>query len=82
MDRHEASWDQQIRIANGALLESHPQWTIPQAESRFRQTTRMELSPGSRLFFIEAIAPGRLLSANDSFSSIFAADSNSDTEKA
>lgn len=60
MDRHEAQWDQQFRIADGAFLESHPEWTIPQAKSRFRQTTCIQLSPGARLLFIEAIAPGRV----------------------
>ena len=60
MSLNEAQWDQEIRIAPGAFLESHPEWIIPQAKSRFRQTTRIHLSPGARLLFIEALASGRV----------------------
>ena len=60
MRLNEARWDQEFRIGGGALLESHPEWTIPQASSRFQQSTHIDLSPGAKLFFIEAIAPGRV----------------------
>ncbi len=55
-----SSWTQRFHVESGGFLEVNPEWTILQAESRFEQRTRIELDPGGRLFFIEAIAPGRI----------------------
>ncbi len=60
MDQAErAHWDQRFRIASEGFLESNPEWLIPQADSAFDQTTRIDVAAGGELFFIEAIAPGR-----------------------
>ena len=54
-----ARWSQHFRVAAGSLLESNPEWLIPQAESALEQTTRIDVEPGGQLLFIEALAPGR-----------------------
>lgn len=62
MDTGKAVWKQFFRIARRGFLETHPEWIIPQANSRFEQRTRIDLEPEGRLFFIEALAPGRVAS--------------------
>ena len=65
MGKGKAIWNQHIRVAENAFLENNPEWLIPQAESRFEQRSRIDLAPGARLFFIEAIAPGRVAFGED-----------------
>lgn len=60
-----AVWNQRIKVAENALLENNPEWLIPQAKSRFEQRSRIDLDPRARLFFIEAIAPGRVAFGED-----------------
>lgn len=55
-----ASWNQRYTVDSDALLESNPEWLILQAQSRLRQTTRIELGRSSELLFLESIAPGRV----------------------
>lgn len=62
MGTGKATWDQTFRIASNAFLETHPEWLIPQAHSRFEQRTRIELEKDAQLFFIETLAPGRVAS--------------------
>jgi urease accessory protein len=70
MGTGKATWDQTFRIAKDAFLETHPEWLIPQAHSRFEQRTRIELEKDAQLFFIETLAPGRVASGESfSFSS-------------
>lgn len=54
--------DQEITVAEGAWLDWRPEPTIPQAGSRFVQSTRIFLEPGAELFFLESLAPGRVAS--------------------
>lgn len=56
----EATWTQRFRIKENAFLESNPEWLILQAESSFTQRTEIEIENGGELFFIEAVAPGRI----------------------
>src|SRR5262249_45170159 len=49
----------EIHVAEGGLLEYLPDPLIPFAGSHYHQKTRIELSPGSGLFWWETIAPGR-----------------------
>ncbi len=62
MDTVKAAWSQSFRVECDGFLETHPEWIIPQAESRFEQRTRIDLQKGASLFFIEALAPGRVAS--------------------
>lgn len=62
MDTGKATWTQRIRVVDDAFLECHPEWIILQANSRFEQRSRIELNSRAQLFFIEAIAPGRVAS--------------------
>ncbi len=48
-----------IAVAEDALLEYVPDALIPFADSRYQQTTRIELANGAGLFWWETIAPGR-----------------------
>lgn len=56
----EATWTQSFHVAPGAFLENNPEWLILQGESAFTQRTHIEVAQGGELFFIEAIAPGRI----------------------
>ncbi len=56
----EATWDQTFTIEPGAFLENNPEWLILQGESAFTQRTTIDIAKGGELFFIEAIAPGRI----------------------
>jgi len=62
MDTGKAVWNQSFKIARHGFLETHPEWIIPQAHSRFEQRTRIDIESGGTLFFIEALAPGRVAS--------------------
>lgn len=48
-----------FELAAGAYLEYLPELTIPQAGSRFAQTTTVELATGSAFVGAELVAPGR-----------------------
>lgn len=46
-------------VGPGALLEYLPDSLIPYGDSRFRQTTRIDLADDAGLFYWEVLAPGR-----------------------
>lgn len=46
-------------VGRGGLLEYLPDSLIPYADSRFRQTTRIDLAEDAGLFYWEVLAPGR-----------------------
>ncbi len=48
------------RVAAGGLLEYLPDQLIPFANSRYQQTTHIELAEDAGLFWWETLAPGRL----------------------
>lgn len=54
--------NQEIRVAEGAWLDWCPEPTIPQAGSRFIQSTTIHLEENAELFFMESLAPGRVAS--------------------
>lgn len=56
----EATWRQSFRVEQGAFLENNPEWLILQGQSAFTQRSAIEVEKGGELFFIEAIAPGRI----------------------
>jgi len=56
----DANWRQRYTVESGALLENNPEWLILQAESSFIQRTEIQLAADSELFFVEALAPGRI----------------------
>lgn len=60
MNTGKAIWKQTFSISNGGFLETHPEWIIPQAHSRFEQRTRIDIQTEGKLLFIEAFAPGRV----------------------
>jgi len=62
MSTGKAVWKQVFRVASEGFLETHPEWITPQAQSRFEQHSRIEIDTNGRLFFIEALAPGRVAS--------------------
>lgn len=49
-----------VSVGEGGLLEYLPDPLIPFAGSRFRQETRIALTPGAGLFWWETVAPGRV----------------------
>jgi urease accessory protein len=49
-----------ITMGSGAILEWFPEYTIPFAGSRFRQTLHATLAPGATLLLWDAIACGRI----------------------
>ncbi|MDX2256060.1 MAG: urease accessory protein UreD [Pseudanabaenaceae cyanobacterium bins.39] len=55
----EATQEMVIRVDEGANLEWFPQETIAFAESRYRQTTRIELAPSATCTFWEIVRFGR-----------------------
>ena len=55
-----ASLEQRFSIANGGWLEVMPELFIPQADSRIRQRTTIEVADGGEMFFVESLAPGRV----------------------
>ncbi len=56
----EANWNQSFRVSRDAFLENNPEWLILQGESTFTQRSSIDVEEGGELFFIEAIAPGRI----------------------
>lgn len=53
---------QEFVIGDGAWLDYSPAMLIPQAGSRYRQVTRIELEKGAAGFYLECLAPGRVAS--------------------
>jgi urease accessory protein len=51
---------QRFAVASGGWLEYTPAILIPQANSRFRQETEIDLEAGAEMFFVETVAPGRV----------------------
>jgi len=51
---------QRFSVAAGARLCSVPAMLVPHRNSRFQQTTRIEVERGGELFYIESLAPGRV----------------------
>jgi urease accessory protein len=61
-DDGEARTSQRFSVAARARLEVWPEILIPQAGSRFNQTTRIDLEHDAELIYIETVAPGRVAS--------------------
>jgi urease accessory protein len=59
MTEGHAELAQSFEVAAGAALDVWPEYLIPQAGARYRQTTRINVEPGSTLLWTETIAPGR-----------------------
>jgi urease accessory protein len=59
MERAEALQELHFQVADGAYVEHIPDPLIPQAGSRYRQTTRVELDADAMFVSAETIAPGR-----------------------
>lgn len=55
----EAVQSNRFVVGSGGLLEYLPDSLIPYADSRFRQTTRIDLAEDAGLFYWEVLAPGR-----------------------
>jgi urease accessory protein len=55
----DASQQTRVEIESGAVLEYLPDPLIPFADSRYRQSTHIQLAPDAGLFWWETIAPGR-----------------------
>ena len=55
----EAVQTNHFSVGRGGLLEYLPDSLIPYADSRFRQTTRIDLAADAGLFYWEVVAPGR-----------------------
>lgn len=51
--------ENRLSVGEGGLLEYLPDSLIPYADSRFRQTTRIDLAKDAGLFYWEVLAPGR-----------------------
>ncbi|MDB6055971.1 MAG: ureD [Verrucomicrobiales bacterium] len=58
-----AGCQQIFKVEQAGWLEVYPELFIPQAESRFRQETEIQLEEGAEMFFVETLAPGRVASA-------------------
>ncbi|MHA3773590.1 urease accessory protein UreD [Verrucomicrobiota bacterium sgz303538] len=52
--------EQRFRVAAGGWLENWPELFIPQAGTRYRQDTTIQVEPGATLMFWELLAPGRV----------------------
>lgn len=59
MKEGHAELRQHFRVAAGGCLDVWPEYLIPQAESAYRQRTRIEVEEGGTLFWTETLAPGR-----------------------
>jgi urease accessory protein len=59
-DSDGAEVHQQFEVCEGAWLDYAPAILIPQAGSRYRQSTRVEFEKGGAGFFLESMAPGRV----------------------
>ena len=60
MESGHAAAATEITLASGAYLELMPDLLIPQAGSRYRQTTDIEIESGAVCFVTELVGPGRL----------------------
>jgi urease accessory protein len=58
----EAAVAQRFEVASGGSLEILPDLLIPQAETRYRQETKVFLHEGCSFFLGEMLAPGRVAS--------------------
>ena len=54
-----AAQENRLSVGAGGLLEYLPDSLIPYADSRFRQTTRIDLAEDAGLFYWEILTPGR-----------------------
>ncbi len=59
MDGGEARQDLRFELSPGAYVENMPDALIPQAGTRYRQRTVVELAAGATFVSAETIAPGR-----------------------
>jgi urease accessory protein len=59
MDGGEARQELRFELASGSYVENIPDALIPQAGTRYRQRTRVELAAGAEFVTAETIAPGR-----------------------
>jgi urease accessory protein len=59
MDGGEARQELRFELAEGAYVENMPDTLIPQAGTRYRQRTSVELAPGAVFLSAETLAPGR-----------------------
>jgi urease accessory protein len=55
-----AECHQQFTVAAGGWLEVMPEPLVPHRGCRFRQTTRIEVTPGGALFYADLLMPGRV----------------------
>jgi urease accessory protein len=62
MREGEARVEQKFSVAHDAWLEVFTAPLIPQAGSRFRQSTRIDVESGGSLVFFEVVFPGRVAS--------------------
>ncbi len=60
MDRTSAKIRQRISVAEGACLEYHPNWVVPQGGSDVEQLTQIEIEKGGQLMLVDQLAPGRV----------------------
>ncbi len=59
-DGGRAELRQCYRVASHGFLEVAPEWVIPQAGSRLRQETMIDVAKSGELLYVEALAPGRV----------------------
>jgi urease accessory protein len=60
MRRGIAECRQQFTVAAGGWLEYAPEPLCPHRDSDYAQTTRLEVASGGEVFFVDALAPGRV----------------------
>lgn len=56
----DAECRQEFTVSAGGWLEVLPEPLVPHRGSRYRQVTRIEVEPGSQLFFVDQLLPGRI----------------------
>jgi urease accessory protein len=54
-----AAVEQSFVVKSGGSLDYWPEYLIPQADSAFRQTSRVDVESGGFLLWTESVAPGR-----------------------
>ena len=54
-----AHFRQEVSVAPGASLAVMPRWLVPHKGARLEQCTRLDVSRGSRLFYVDLISAGR-----------------------
>jgi len=60
MPKGNAQINQNFFVAREGWLEIMPELFIPQTDSRYKQTTKIEIELGGGLLFVETLAPGRI----------------------